>query len=417
MIFGLIPALRAATDEVRSALNERAAATGQAGRWRTLRHLLVVPQIALSLAVLICATLSLRSLQELSRVDLGFEPSRVLIAPLSLVDAGYDELRGRAFYSQLLDRVGELPGVESASLAQISPFGGGLGSPVRPTPESEVTEFGFNRIGPKHFLTLATPLLRGRDFGSDDVAGGPSVTIINATAAQFWPDGDAVGRQLMLRTGLSEWQPFEVIGIVGDSRSSGLTDPVRPTMYVPLSQFYAGYVTLHVRSAIPSAGLPSAVRDVLQRLDSSLPVEVTSLHERISRTLVAERMTSWLLTAFGLLALMLASLGIYGVLAFAVSQRTHEIGVRTALGARRTDVLALILRQGMTMTGAGLVIGLALAFFIAGLLRALLFNVSPTDPLTFTAIPLLLVGEAVIACWLPARRAARIDPLEALRRG
>jgi len=414
----LIPALRAATGEVTLALQERSATSGEAGRWRGLRHLLVVPQIALSLAVLICATLSLRSLQNLSGVEVGFEPSRVLIAPMSLEAAGYSEARGRAFCSRLVDRLAELPGIESASLAQISPFGGGLGSPVRPSPEMEVTEFGFNRIGPMHFQTLGTPLLQGRDFSTDDVAGGPSVTIINETAAhRFWPSGDAIGRRLMLRTGPTEWQPFEIIGIVGDSKSSTLIESVRPNMYVPLSQFYAGDVTLHVRSEHPSAGLAAAVRGVVEALDARLPVEVMSLDERISGTLVGERMTFWLLTAFGLVALALASVGIYGVLAFAVTQRTHEIGIRTALGAQRDDVLRLILRQGMTLTGAGIVIGLTLAFSTTRLLRTLLFNVSPTDPLTFTAVPLLLICVALLACWLPARRAARIDPVEALRRG
>jgi putative ABC transport system permease protein len=176
-------------------------------------------------------------------------------------------------------------------------------------------------------------------------------------------------------------------------------------------------VTLHVRSEHPSAGLAAAVRGVVEALDARLPVEVTSLDERISGTLVGELMTFWMLTAFGLVALALASVGIYGVLAFAVTQRTHEIGIRTALGAQRDDVLRLILRQGMKLTGAGILIGLAVAFSMTRLLRTLLFNVSPTDPLTFTAIPLLLICVALLACWLPARRAARIDPVDALRRG
>ena len=417
LVFSLMPAFRVATGELLSAMKDRTATSGASGRGSGLRQLLVVPQVALSLAVLVCAGLCVRSLQKLRAIDVGFDPSRVLLAPLNLGDANYDEARGRAFYAQLLERVNGLPGVESAALAQISPFsGGGLGSQVRPMNDMKPTEFGFNRIGPNYFRTLGTPLRRGRDFGPLDVAGGPRVTILNDTAARrFWPNDDAVGKRLDLRTGPNEWQPFEIIGVAGDTKSSKLTESVRPNMFVPLSQFYSGGMTLHVRTERAATGLAPVLRGAVQALDSKLPVEIKTLDERITGTLTSERMISWLLTAFGLLALALAAVGIYGVLAFAVSQRTHEIGIRMALGAQRRDVLSLVLRQGMRLASAGIALGFAFSFALTRLLRSLLFGISPTDPLTFAAIPVLLAVVAMLASYLPARRAARVDPMVALR--
>jgi putative ABC transport system permease protein len=224
-----------------------------------------------------------------------------------------------------------------------------------------------------------------------------------------------VGKRLHLRSGPDEWQAFEIIGVVADSKSSKLTENVRPNMYVAMSQFYSGDMTLHVRTENASTGLAAALRGVVQTFDSRLPIEIKTLDERIRGTLTSERMTSWLLTAFGLLALVLAAVGIYGVLAFSVSQRTHEIGLRMALGAQRRDVLGLVLRQGLRLAGVGIAIGLALAFALTRLLRTLLYDVSSTDPLTFAGVSLLLVCIALLACWLPARRAAKIDPMEALR--
>jgi len=277
-------------------------------------------------------------------------------------------------------------------------------------------EFDFNRIGANYFRTLGTPQLHGRDFGLLDVAGGPLVTIINETAARrFWPNDDAVGKRLSLRTGPTEWQAFEIIGVVGDTKSSKLTESIRPKMFVALSQFYSGGMTLHVRTEKAAAGLARVLRGTVQALDPKLPIEIKTLDERISGTLTSERMTSWLLTAFGLLALALAAVGIYGVLAFAVSQRTHEIGIRMALGAQQRDVLSLVLQQGMRLAVTGIALGLALALALARLLRTMLFDVSPSDPLTFAAIPLLLAGVVTLACFLPALRASRIDPIEALR--
>jgi predicted permease len=417
LIFGLMPAFQTAASNLVLALKDRTAASGQSGRSRGRRQLLVVPQIALALAVLISAGLCLRSLQRLSAIDVGFERSRVLIAPLNLGDANYNEARGREFYSQLLERVIALPGVQSAAWAQISPFSGGrLGTPVRPAEEVEPIEFGYNRIGPKYFQTLGTPLRQGRDFGSGDVAGGQLVAIINETAARrFWPDGEPIGQCLHLRGGPDDWQAFEIIGVVADSKSSKLTEDVRPDMYVAMSQFYSGDMTLHVRTENASTGLAAALRGVVRALDSPLPIEIKTLDERIHGTLTSERMTSWLLTAFGLLALVLAVVGIYGVLAFSVSQRTHEIGLRMALGAQRRDVLGLVLRQGMRFAGVGIALGLGLAFALTRLLRTLLYDISSTDPLTFVVIPLLLAGVALLACWLPARRATKVDPMVALK--
>ena len=417
LVFSPMPAFRVAPAELVLTLKDASGILRASGRRSWLRQLLVVPQVALSLAVLICAGLCLQSLQKLRAIDVGFEPSRVLLASLNLGDANYSEARGRDFYSQLVERVRRLPGVQSAALAQISPFsGGGLGGMVRPADEVKPTEFGFNRIGPNYFRTLGTPLLKGRDFGPLEAAGGTVVTIINDTAARrFWPNDDAVGKRLNLKTSPNEWQAFEIVGVVRDMKSAKLTESVRPNMFVPLSQFYSGGMTLHVRTERPPADVVPNLRSAVLALDSKLPMEIKTLDERITGTLSSERMTSWLLTAFGLLALVLAAVGIYGVLAFAVSQRTREIGIRLALGAQRRDVLGLVLRQGLRLAAAGITLGLVFAFALTRLLTTILFDVSPTDPLTFTLISTLLIAVSSLACWLPARRAARVDPMEALR--
>ena len=337
---------------------------------------------------------------------------------MDLGDAGYNEGRARQFYSQLVERVSALPGVESVGLSQISPFsGGGLGSMVRPADRVQQLEFAFNRISSKYFQTLGIPLLSGRDFAPLDVAGGLLVTIINESAAhRFWPHGDAVGKRLQLKAGPDDWQAFEIIGVVADSKSARIAENVRPSMYVSLSQFHSSGLTLHVRTVNATNALTASLRATLQGLDPHLPVaNVKTLDEQISGTLSSERMIAGLLTAFGMLALALAAVGIYGVLAFAVSRRTHEIGVRLALGAQEADVLGLVLSEGMKLAGVGIVLGLFGAFAFSRLLRSVLFGVEPTDPGTFAVIPVLLILVALLACWLPARRATRVDPVVALR--
>jgi macrolide transport system ATP-binding/permease protein len=422
IVFGLAPALQAAKTEFVTALKEDTPLLGARARRFNLRNLLVVVQVALSLVVLIGAGLCVQSLRRLQAIDPGLEPAKVLTASFDLSLNGYNEERGQQFFAQLTERVAALPGVESVSLAAGVAFSAFVWTRsatiegYQPQP-NERPVFNFNAISPNYFKTLGTPLVRGREFTAHDVAGAPRVVIVNeATARRYWPSGpsaDAVGKRLKYG---SVDQFAEVIGVVSNTKDKGLTTDPRPAIYIPLQQQYTPNMTLHVRAATGVEALLAAVRREVQALDAQLPVyNLKTLAEQKDGALYAERMAAALLVLFGLLALLLAVIGLYGVLAYAVTQRTRELGIRLALGAEPRDLLRLVIGQGLKLTLIGLQLGLAAAFALTRLLEKFLFGVSTTDPLTFALLALLLVAVAFVACWVPARRAARVDPLVALR--
>ncbi|MGH9855775.1 MAG: FtsX-like permease family protein, partial [Blastocatellia bacterium] len=419
IVFGLAPALVASKPDFVAALKEDTPGRGGSVRRLSLRNLLVVAQVALSLVVLIGAGLCVKSLRALQAIDPGFEPAKVMTASFDLSQNGYDEPRGRQFISQLSERVAALPGVEAVSFGNIVAFSDGFwisgATPEGYQPQpGERLAFDFNFISPHYFQTLGARLASGREFTAQDTADAPRVVIVNeATARRYWPGQEAVGKRIILGRGT---QFAEIVGVVRNSKEKGLTEDPRPAIYLPLLQQSVPELTLHARAATDAQTLLAAVRREVQALDATLPVyNLGTLAQQKDGSLYTERLAATLLTLFGLLALLLAAVGIYGVLSYAVTERTREMGIRLALGARPRDLLKLVVGQGLILTIIGLGLGVGAAFALTRLIEKLIFGVSSTDPLTFVVIPLLLAGVALLACWIPARRATRVDPLVALK--
>ncbi len=423
VVFGLVPALHASRPDLVPALKEEAMTVGQGRRRWSVRNLLVVAQVALSLVVLVSAGLCVRSLRKLQSIDAGFEPAKVLVMSMDLTLNGYREPRGRQFYSQLVERVSALPGVESVSLARIVPLGDTgmritVGVQGHPSDRDHSINFSFNIISPNYFQTMGTALLRGRDFRWEDREGAAPVVIINETiASRYWPGQDPVGKHLtLLFPGTRERKLLEIIGLVRNSKYRLLTEATPPTMFLPFLQTYRADMALHVRTAADPKTMAAAVRREAQSLDPNLPVfNIKTLEEQKRDSLYASRMAATLLAIFGLLALSLAAVGIYGVIHYSVSQRIHEIGIRMALGALGKDVLALVLSEGILLVAIGVMLGVAGAMAATRLFATFLYEVSATDPATFVSIALVLATVALLAAYIPARRATKVDPMVALR--
>jgi predicted permease len=319
----------------------------------------------------------------------------------------------------VLEHVGGLPGVRAVSLTVVTPLGGGgqrrgvqlEGYQPRP---NEDTELNTNVIGPNYFNTMSIPIVEGRDFNSQDREGSPEVVVVNEELARrYFPGQSAVGKRL--RTGSQS--PFrEIVGVARTAKYRDLREEPLPFIYIPFAQENQSRMTLIMRTAGDPLSLVPALRNDLRTLNKNVPVfGVHTMTEQIGAQLAADRMVAVLLSIFGSVALLLAAIGIYGVMAYLVSQRTHEIGIRIALGAERRDILRLIVGQGLSLILTGAAIGLALALALTRVLKSLLFGINATDPLTFSVIAALLIAVALLACYLPARRATRVDPLVALR--
>ena len=427
VIFGLVPALQASRPDVLPALKDESNAEGQRVRWLNFRNALVVIQVALSLALLISTGLFLRTLRYAQQIDLGFKPDQVLESSFNLRLLGYDEAKGREFYKQIVERLERLPGVQTASVANLLPLGFiWLSTPVVPedreVPTNERVVAGTVSVGSKYFETIGTPLLRGRDFTAQDTFKSPPVAIVSEKLARtLWPEindpGEALGRRL--RAGRSDLISCEVIGVVKDSRNNifnRIDREPEPTIYRPFAQNYAARASLIVRTDGDPRGLISAVRREVAALDENLPPQnLQPLSETVSLASWSARTGATVLGLFGLLGLVLAAIGIYGVMSYSVSRRTREIGLRMALGAETRDVIKLIVKQGMGLTLIGAMIGVMLAVAVTRLLASLLYGVTATDPVTFAGVVLFVIGVAVLACYLPARRATKVDPMTALR--
>ena len=432
VVFGLTPALQVSRPTLLPALKDESwIATEHATRF-SLRNLLVVTQVALSVVLLIAAGLFLRSLRHAQSIDPGFDAQKVVTVPLNINLLRYTKLQGREFYREVIDRVEAVPGVESASLARIVALSGGgsvrslliegrAGSDNQFRSEGtgdtgrDANSVSSNVIGLKYFQTLGIGFLRGRDFNAQDTEGSPRVVIVNQAFAQrHFPEQEVIGRRVSFNAAAGPWH--EIVGVVRDSKYLTLGELPNPVAYLPLQQNHETGMTLHVRASGDPSTISAAVRREVQSLEKNLPLNnAAPMSEWINNSLYAARMGAILLGIFAALALVLASIGLYGVMSFAVARRTRELGIRLALGAQAADVFRLVLGQGMILVAFGLVLGLGVAAFVTRLLTSFLYGVSTTDGITFATIPAILALVALVACYIPARRATKVDPLVALR--
>jgi predicted permease len=418
-LFGLAPTIQATRPDLTPALkNETPTLAGGGSRFE-LRKILVVAQVALSLLLLVGAGLFVRTLQNLQELDLGFRADKVLLLSIDPGLNGYQPDQTRNFYAQLIERVKTLPGVQSASLADHPLLGGasidGLSiEGYQPGPGQDMSTT-TKKVTPGFFDTMGIPLLLGRDFSASDGPGAPKVVIINETLARsFWGKENPIGKRIGVGIKIPD---SEIIGVIKDTKYRFLKERIPRTVYLPYSAGRrTAEATLHVRTAGEPKDLIAAIRHETQALDQNLPLyNVRTFIDLRAEAMSQERIIATLSSVFGLLALLLASIGLYGVMAYAVARRTREIGIRLALGAQNRDVLKLVIRQGMALVAVGLAIGLAGALVLTRFIAGQLYGVGTNDPATFATISLLLTAVALVACYLPARRATKVDPMIALR--
>jgi len=426
LLAGVAPALFAAGSAPALALAQGGRGTTTSRRKARLRSLLVAGQLALSIVLLVTAALLLRSFEALRRVDPGFATSGRIAAEISLPQRTYDAAARAAFFDDLTTRLQALPGVTAAGAVNLLPLSGSNNSgnySVEAEPERTREErLNANRrlVAGDYFAALGLPLLQGRVFDRRDAAGSPEVVVVNRTfARRHWPDGSALGKRMRYGSGASNPAPWrEIVGVVADLRHTALDVAPRAEVYMPLAQSPAGTMSVVVAATGPSGGRLEALRETVRALDPDLPIaNPRSMEDVVSGSLLPQRLAMVLLGVFATLALLMAALGLYGVVAYSVARRTQEIGVRIALGATGPGVLRLVVGQGMRLVAAGVAAGLAGAWGVTRLLASLLYGVSPTDPVAFSLAAVLLGLVALLAAALPAWRASRLDPMTALRRG
>src|SRR5262245_37518431 len=419
ILFGLAPAIQASKPDLNETLKDGGGKTG-VGRHR-LRAALVVAEISMSLVLLTGAGLLMKNFLTILKINPGINTDNVLTMGITLPPTKYEnDARRRAFYDELMRRARSLPGVESAALINHLPLGqsdsssGFLVEGVPDPPPGQQFDGGHRVCTPDYFKTMGVPMVQGREFTEADTADSNPVIIVNeALAKRFWPDGDALGKHI--RFGPSLW---EVVGVVRDAKRQ-LLRPITPDFYVPLAQHTWETMTLVARTRTQPLALTASIRSEIQAIDRDQPIfDVKSMAQVRDRMVMPFRVLGILLSGFGVFALILAATGIYGVMAYAVSQRTREIGVRMALGARRGDILKLlVVGQGMWMTAIGIIIGLAGAIGLTQVLKGMLFGVNAIEWGIGAGVTLLLAGVSLLACYVPARRAAKVDPMVALRHG
>jgi putative ABC transport system permease protein len=417
---GLLPAFQLSRTNPGESLKYGERGGSAAAGVRT-RHALVAAEMAISLALLAAAGLLGRSFMTPQNVNPGFVTERALSMQLGLPGARYPDADSmRRFYRRLRDEMRQLPGVSAVAIATTMPLSGSdigvgftiAGRPADPGSRSSAEYFG---ISPEYFTTMGIPLLRGRAFTERDAAGAPDVIVINDTfAAKYWPNEDPLGKHITI--GYNNTGPREIVGIVGTVKRGTLSDPAAPQMYTPFEQTPWPFLAAVVRTTAAPETVAASVRAMVARLDPQQAAEeLKTLDEYVARSVATPRFTAFLIGAFAVFALLLAGLGLFSVMAYSVAQRQREIGIRMALGAQPTDVRSMVVGQAVRIGAVGIAIGLAAAFAVGRVLSSLRFGVGPNDPLTFVGVSATLVGVLLVAAYLPARRATRVDPITALR--
>jgi predicted permease len=417
VVFGLFPAFGSSRVDLASSLKERSGASqAYGGRWPP-RAILVMLQIAFSLVALLGAALFLRSMQAGMRIDPGFDVARLGVISFNLTDQGYDSGRGREYYRRLFERIPMVPYVESLALGKDSPFAVSGSRVVLLAGQENVAGAGRSTLttvtSPGYFQTMRIPLIQGRDFAASDVAGGPRVALVNEVAAKyFWPGQDPIGKVIQFS---GEFLPVEIVGIARPASYVTPGEAPRAMVYLSTQQYYFPYGNVYIRT---THDVPSVLREVereMRAIDPNLYLDSETVETSMRRTLWRQSLSAALLSAFGGIALLLSSIGIYGVMSYSVSLRVREIGVRMALGADPSAVRGMLLREGARLVGVGVFVGLAAAFASSRILQNLLVGVGTRDLTAFVVTPCVLAVVAMAACWIPTRRATRIDPAVALR--
>jgi putative ABC transport system permease protein len=432
LVVGLVPALRAASPDLGDSLREWVQAGGGHQRQR-LRSMLVIAEIALALVLVAGAGLLIRSFWELQRLQLGFDPSHMVTFDVTPPSSRYDEPRAAAaLFTRLADAMQPIPGVASVALSNFPPGGGGIPARVEIDGRVAYGEWGdrgaiFRTISRGYFDVARIPLRKGRGFTGAEIASAGAVAVVSeAFARLYWPGESPLGHSVTVfksAQGRADFgQPIQttVVGVAGDVQNGAPGDAPRPVIYIPYTANPWTHMSLIVRATGDPAALIPSIRRAVLAVEPAIPIagagaDFQIMDEQSARGLGAQRFNTSLLVVFAVAALILAAIGIYGLIAYAVAQRTRELGIRMALGARPHDVLSLVVREGMLLAGLGIVLGIGGAFAATRLLASLLFGVTPTDPVTLASVAALLGAVALLACWLPARRAARVDPVEALR--
>ncbi len=418
ILCGLVPTLHASKPDLVAALKGHGRTLERGLGKMSLRHGLVIAQVALSMVALVSAGLLVRSLRHAYHANPGFDPNRVLLVSLDPFLSGYNESRGREFYRQLVERVKALPGIQAATLARRLPltlsgiaFADVAIDGYTPAPAEDM-RFNYDTIGPHYFQAMRIPLAQGRDVDERDREGTQRVVVINETMSQrYWPQGSALGGRLKVG---SDW--LEIVGITKDVKQRSLSEPPQAFFYVPLLQDYRSNMILVARTASEPGQMLHAVEGEVAGLDQEMAVfDTETLQEHVGVSLFRQRMAATLLSLFGLLAVSLAAVGLYGVMTYTVSRRTRELGIRIAVGATRGEVLKLVLGEALFLSAVGITIGLIAALIVTRFLTQLLYGVGPADPITFAIIPIVLFGVALGASYVPARRAIKLDPVMALR--